>query len=67
VALSPGHDFLTQVLPFEYNLISRRRVKAGYQFDALVAPEASAALDRHMAFFQRSRDGTPKGILRVRP
>lgn len=67
VALAPGHDFRTSVLPFEYNLISRRRVKVGYQFDALVAPEASEALDRHMAFFQKSRDGMPKGILRVRP
>lgn len=67
VALEPNHDFSQELAPAHYNAISRRRVKRRYGFDVLVAPEDSAAIQSHLAFFQRTRDGRVKGILKVQP
>lgn len=67
IALREGLPLDAPLRPFEYNLISRRRVQQRYPFDVLVAPEGSTKLSEHMAFFQTDRQGRAKGILRVRP
>ena len=66
--LPHDHDFLMELLPFEYNAMSRRRVSKRYAFDLLVAREGSLELGEYIEFFQQVR-GDPsrrKGILRVR-
>ena len=67
--LPHDHDFRTELRPFEYNVLSRRRVSKRYAFDLLVAREDSPELREYIAFFQQVR-GDPsrrKGLLRVRP
>ena len=53
----------TGIPPVEYNLLHRRRVEVKYGFDILLGNEDVAR--RHLDFFQKTRDGAPKGILRV--
>lgn len=65
LALNADHDFASPIQPSIYNVVSRRRVKKRYDFDILAAPENSTALQDHLEFFQRTRDGKPKGLLRV--
>lgn len=65
VVLRPDHDFKAEIPPFVYNVVSRRRVKKLYDFDILAAPEGSEALLRHLEFFQMTRGGTPKGLLKL--
>lgn len=67
IALRTNYALGAQVRPFEYNLTSRRRLQQRFPFDVLVEPEGSEKLAEHMAFFQSTRDGQPKGILRVAP
>jgi hypothetical protein len=65
VALRADHDFAAEIPPFTYNVVSRRRVKKLYDFDILAAPEGSAVLATHLEFFQTTRGGKPKGLLKV--
>jgi predicted nucleotidyltransferase len=69
VILPSDHDFGRDLRPFEYNLLSGRRVKAEYQFDAIVVPENSAAYAQWVEFFRRvrNRPGATKGLVRLRP
>ncbi|MCK6527595.1 hypothetical protein L6R50_08540 [Myxococcota bacterium] len=67
LALRADHDFQSELRPFEYNLLSRRRVGTRYGFDVLVGAEGTPALARHMEYFQLTRDGRAKGILKVTP
>ncbi len=62
-------DLSRDFAPFEYNAISKRRVKQTYPFDLLVAPEGSPAYERHLEFFSRvkGRLGAQKGLLKVAP
>ena len=66
--LPHDHDFRSELRPFEYNVMSRRRVSKRYAFDLLVARADSLELQEYVEFFQQVR-GDPsrrKGILRVR-
>ena len=65
LALRADHDFTAEVRPFQYNAVSKRRVKKSYGFDLLIAPEGTAALTAHLDFFQLTRDGKAKGLLKV--
>jgi hypothetical protein len=69
VVLPADHDFGRDLRPFEYNLLSSRRVKAAYQFDAIVVSENSAAYAQWVEFFSRvrHRPGAIKGLVRLRP
>ncbi len=69
VVLDPDHDYHAIPRPFEYNLLSKRRVRNGYGFDVFVAREHSDAYEEYLAFFQRIRGekGETKGVLRIRP
>ena len=62
-----AHDFSADLLPAEYNVLSKRRVFRRYGFDVLVAQAGSERLRRYVDFFQQVRlePGTRKGILRV--
>jgi hypothetical protein len=69
VVLSADHPEGEQLRPFEYNLLSRRRVRRSFGFDVLVARAASAEYHQYIEFFAQVR-GAPditKGLLRVRP
>jgi hypothetical protein len=68
VVLASAHDFGADLRPFEYNIVSKRRVRKTYRFDILVAVEGSQACAEYTEFFQQVR-GEPelrKGILRVK-
>jgi len=69
VVLHANHDFAATLKPFQYNVVSRRRVHKRHGFDVLVGPEGSELMDEYVAFFQEVR-GKPelhKGVLRVDP
>ena len=65
--LPTNHDFTATLRPFEYNVLSRRRVRKRYDFDVLVARENSPELLEYVEFFQQTRGETDrrKGILKV--
>ena len=67
--LPTNHDFTAVLHPFEYNVLSRRRVFKRYAFDVLVARENSPELLEYVEFFQqiRGRADRRKGILKVLP
>jgi hypothetical protein len=68
VVLAMAHDFSADLRPFEYKIVSKRRVRETYRFDILVAVEGSRACAEYTEFFQQIR-GQPerrKGILRVK-
>lgn len=69
LALRADADLGADFAPFEYNAISKQRVRKRYDFDLLVAPDATEAYDRHLAFFSdvKGRPGVRKGLLRVTP
>lgn len=67
VVLDAAYDFRAEVRPFQYNLLSRRRVQRRFRFDILVARENSAEYAEYIAFFEQVR-GAPdlrKGLLRL--
>src|SRR5437867_1549786 len=67
--LRADHDFSADLRPFEYNVLSRRRVLKRYAFDVLVARENSPELLEYVEFFQQIRGEADrrKGILKVLP
>ena len=67
--LPDEHDFNAVLRPFEYNVLSRRRVFKRYAFDVLVARDNSPELLEYVEFFQQIRGETDrlKGILKVLP
>ena len=70
VVLPADHDFTHSLSPREYNLLSKRRLRAsGYPFDVLVVARGGTAYETALHFFQqvRGRDDLTKGLLRVRP
>lgn len=62
-----NHDFAADLIPAEYNVLSKRRVFRRYGFDVLVARAGSEEYRRYTAFFQEVRlaPGQRKGILRL--
>lgn len=69
LVVRPDHDFHADLKPFEYNVLSRRRVRGRFRFDILVAPEGSVRYEQYVNFFQqvKERPGLRKGILKVLP
>jgi len=70
VVLPASHDFSREPSPREYNLLSKKRVRAGgFPFDILVVPGGSPEFATALALFQKVRDraNLAKGLLRVRP
>jgi len=69
LVLSETHNFAAELRPFEYNVLSRKRVRRRYNFDVLIAREHSVELQEYLAFFQQVRGETEfrKGLLKVLP
>lgn len=68
VVVAEEHDFASELRPFDYNILSRRRVQQRYGFDVLVAEDESPELSEYLDFFAQVR-GQPdqrKGILEVK-
>jgi Family of unknown function (DUF6932) len=63
------HDFDADPKPFEYNVLSKRRVRGRFRFDILVAREGSAEYEQSVNFFQgvRGRPNLRKGVVKVQP
>ena len=54
------------MLPVEYNLLSKGRALRGFGFDVFWAPEDSSALKSYLDFFSQVRGAeTRKGIIRL--
>ena len=67
--LLENHNLAGELRPFEYNVLSRKRVRRRYDFDVLVARDSSAELQEYLEFFQQIRGETElcKGLLKVVP
>jgi predicted nucleotidyltransferase len=68
VVVPREHDFLADLSPGAYNVLSKRRVRQRFGFDLLVAREGSIEYERWTEFFQEVRlePGRRKGILKLR-
>ncbi len=68
VIVAPDHNFSADLLPGEYNVLSKRRVHRRHGFDLLVACADSEEHRRYVRFFQQIRfePGRAKGILRLK-
>ena len=66
--LREEHDFGAEPRPFEYNVLSRRKVARQHGFDVLVAREKSSVYQEYVAYFQqvKGRPGLEKGLLRLK-
>jgi len=69
LAVRADADLSQDFGPFEYNAISKRKVRRRYPFDLLVAPESTSAYEEYVALFSQVRDrpSLRKGLLRVTP
>ena len=69
LVLRQDHDFNADPKPFEYNVLSKRRVRGRFRFDILVAREGSAEYEQGVNFFQgvKGRPGLRKGVVKVLP
>jgi hypothetical protein len=69
LVIPADHDYSAELRPFEYNVLSKRRVRRRYGFDVLVAREGSDEYDEYVEFFQQIRGlpGRRKGLVKVLP
>jgi hypothetical protein len=69
LVLRPEHDFGADPKPFEYNVLSRRRVRERFRFDVLIAREGSVEYEQYVSFFQgvKGPSGLRKGVVKVLP
>lgn len=67
LVLKPDHVLMAELRPFEYNVVSKRRVRQNYRFDLfVVAPDSMLYLQRIDFFYQvRDQPTLRKGLLRV--
>jgi predicted nucleotidyltransferase len=67
--LPPDHDYDADPRPFEYNVLSKRRVRSRFRFDVVTAREGSDEYHSSVNFFQgvRGRSGLRKGVIKVLP
>jgi hypothetical protein len=57
----------TELTPFVYNALSKRRIKAKYPFDVFVVPDGDEEYQTYVDFFAqiKHQPGAVKGLLRV--
>ena len=67
IVVADDYDFRADVRPFQFNMLSNRRVRRRFGFDVLVARDNSTEYAEYIAFYQqvRGRPELTKGILRV--
>jgi hypothetical protein len=51
IILHPGHDYGSFLRPFEYNVLSRKRVRRAYGFDVVVTEEDGPEYADYVKFF----------------
>jgi len=68
IVVAAEHDFLADLSPAAYNVLSKQRIRRRFGFDLLVAREGSAEYRDWTEFFQQVRlePDRQKGILRLR-
>lgn len=69
VVVPAQHDFSSPLPPDAYNVLSSKRVRARFGFDAFVAPDTGRAFQHWIDFFTqvKGRPELRKGILKVVP
>jgi hypothetical protein len=69
LVLRPDHDYDADPKPFEYNVVSKRRVRRRFRFDVVSAREGSDEYEQSVNFFQgvKGRSGLRKGVVKVLP
>jgi hypothetical protein len=67
--LRPDHEDRVELRPFEYNAVSKPRVRRRFRFDILIARRGSDEHGKYLDFFQRvkGRPDLRKGVVEVRP
>jgi hypothetical protein len=67
LVLRPDHDYHAEFKPFQYNVLSRRRVRGRFRFDVMAAPIGSIRYEQYVSFFQqvKERPELRKGIIKV--
>ena len=67
VVVPTQHDFSSPLPPDAYNVLSGKRVRARFGFDAFVAPDTGRAFQSWIEFFTqvKGRPELRKGILKV--
>jgi predicted nucleotidyltransferase len=68
LVLRADHDERAELRPFEYNALSKRRVRRRFRFDVLIARQGSDQQEKYLDLFQRVK-GVPhlrKGVVEVR-
>jgi len=67
LVLAPLHDLRADLLPTQYNLVSRKSVRRRYGFDIIAVRENTPEYDEALAFFQqvRGQRALRKGLLRL--
>ena len=67
LVLRRTHDWNRDPAVREYNVLSRRRLRRRFKFDAFLAVDGDAGYDEMVAFFGgvRERPDVRKGILRI--
>jgi hypothetical protein len=69
LVLSRDHDFMRRPRPFEYSILSRKKIRRRYPFDLFISRDGSDELQGYIEFFSQVR-GMPdarKGLVRVQP
>jgi hypothetical protein len=69
LVLRPDHDDRAELRPFEYNALSKHRVRRRFRFDVVGAREGTDEYEESVNFFQlvRGRSDLRKGIVKVIP
>jgi predicted nucleotidyltransferase len=69
LVLQSDYQDRADLRPFEYNALSKRRVRRRYRFDVVVAPDGSDIYNEAVNFFQGVRDRLDlrKGVVKVVP
>lgn len=67
LVLRHDHDFMADLRPIEYNVLSKRSVRKRHGIDVLIARDRSSLLTKYVEFFQgvRQSEHVRKGILQV--
>ena len=67
LTIAEDYDFAADLLPSQYNVLSKTRVRKRFGFDLVAVRENTAELDEAVVFFEQVR-GKPtvrKGILKL--
>lgn len=66
VVLPEQHDVTASLLPFQYNLVSHRRVEKRYRLDLKAAPLNSPEYEEYVHLYAQVRGSElQKGVLRI--